>query len=459
MRLDPAEVHELPLPAALLDTRREVVAATPEWQGRTPGGVTYYAGHGFLSVGSGSATDPDLQTVLHDLLAELDATTGALEGVAALQSTLLSGGLRLVAGEPIPPSGKGTSSVVLQLTRIGIAARVDPPLAVEAVDHSPALEVPDAPAVALALVQLAVNVARHEHAGAAGARPVEAITIRAQAGPTFQVEWDSDELHPAPVRTHRHVRQRERWGLGYVRMAADMVGGVALPPAPSGPGRRSVSFGLGARNLTLPLALLEAGRLTRRTRAWDQEHRTTTPEDRTSHEALLDELTADARALPGQIATAAFHTARAVKGTDRLWLAMPPEVGDDRVLDVLRGIDHERLLLSAPEPHATRLHALNVTLRRGLGEPLATTYASEWRTRFARAARGLGIRPRPPLADAPVFPDPQLTAWLVAEFGGEVALDAGGAAWFRPGRPADDARLRLLGAGAGESVRLTAGMP
>lgn len=459
MRLDPAEVHELPLRAALLDLRREVVAATPEWQGQTPGAVTYFAGQGFLSVSSGTVADPDLQTVLHELLGELDTTTAALDGAPALQAKLLTSGLRLVAGQPIRPADGGLSTAVLQLAQIGIAARVDPPLRVEVVDHAPPLKVPDVPALALALVQLAVNVVRHERADVAGTRPIPALTVRAQAGPTFVLEWQSENRASSQVSTHRHVRQRQRWGLGYVRMAADMMGGVALPPAPSGPGLRSVSFGLGARNLTLPLALFEGGRLTRRTRAWDQEHRTAGSEERHNQQVLLDELGADARARAGEIATSAFHSARALRETGRLWLAIPPEAGDDRVVDVLRGLDHERLLLSAPEPHATRLHALNVTLRRGLGEPLATTYSAEWRARFARAARAFGMSDRLPLPGAPVFPDPQLVAWLMAEFGGQLSLDANGGAWFRPGRAADDARLRLLGGGAGRPVRLTRGMP
>src|SRR4051794_39661158 len=101
MRLDPAELPELPLPAALLDGRRGVVASTPEWRGQTPGSVTYFAGYGHLAVGPAASPDPDLQVVLEQLLAELDRTATSLDLAEACRVRVLTGGLRLVAGEPI----------------------------------------------------------------------------------------------------------------------------------------------------------------------------------------------------------------------------------------------------------------------------------------------------------------------------------------------------------------------
>jgi hypothetical protein len=190
-------------------------------------------------------------------------------------------------------------------------------------------------------------------------------------------------------------------------MAADALGGTALPPAPAGPDRESVGFGLGARNLTLPLACLEGGRLTRTTRAWDQEHQAA---DGTL-DGALERLVREARAAEGSIVYGDFHAARAVPGTDRTWIVMPPEVGDDRVRDVLRGLDHERLLLTAPEPHATTLHALNALLRHGLGEALVTCSAAEWRRRFPAACAALGVAP-PSLPDCLSYPDPCLSAWV-----------------------------------------------
>ncbi|MGH7883921.1 MAG: hypothetical protein ACREN8_13635, partial [Candidatus Dormibacteraceae bacterium] len=68
MRIDPAEVAELPLLAALLDSRREVVAATPEWRGFRPGDSIYHAGHGYLTVSSNEPSETALLSALDQLL-------------------------------------------------------------------------------------------------------------------------------------------------------------------------------------------------------------------------------------------------------------------------------------------------------------------------------------------------------------------------------------------------------
>ena len=453
MRLDPAELPELPLPAALLDQRRQVVVATPEWRGSTPGCVTYYAGHGHLAVGPSQPPDPDLQVVLEELLAELDRTAARLERADAGRVRVLTGGLRLVAGEPLSDADRGSSTETLELASLAIEARVNPPLRVLVADHDPPLDVPAPAVVALALVQFAVNVAQHERVDAAGARRVESVCVRAAPGPSFHLEWESEAPTSVGVRTGRHVQRRARWGLGYVRMAADALGGTALPPAPAGPDRESVGFGLGARNLTLPLACLEHGSLARTTRAWDQEHEAASGVPDGALEALVQE----AREAGGAIVHRDFHAARAVPGTDRVWVVMPPELGEDRVRDVLRGLDHERLLLTAPEPHATTLHALNAVLRRGLGEQLVTCSAAEWQRRFPAACAALGVAP-PSVTGCLSYPDPYLAAWLLAQVGGRLDVDGDGSTGFRPAR-VDDPRVRLLRPGDDGVVRLAAGLP
>lgn len=457
MRLDPAETAELPLPAALLDRSRRIVASTPEWQGWTPGVVTYHAGYGYVAVGSDGGADPDRQAVLTRLLDELDQTVGALAGEDALRARLLAAGLRLVSGAPLDEDEVGTSRDVLEMAAAGIAARVPSPFTVALAEGDP-IPVPCPEVIALALVQLTVNVSRHEHADAGGARPVEAVSIAAAPGPTFHVEWATEAPRSTPVETGRHVRGRRRWGLGFVRMAADALGGTALPPAPSGPARARVSFGLGSRNLTLPLALYDRGRLVRSSRAWDQEHRAGDDGARARNEELVGELSRAASGAEGRIVGHELHTARSVPGSGRIWMALPPEAGDDRVSDVLRGLDHEHLLLTAVEPHATRLHALNVALRRSMGDPLVTCYARDWQARFPRACQGLGIEPVD-LENVPVHPDPQLAALLLGEVGGELTVDAEGAVWFAAAAgPADSALLRLLSADQRGSVRLTDGL-
>jgi hypothetical protein len=297
--------------------------------------------------------------------------------------------------------------------------------------------VPGPAIVSLALLQLGVNIARHELRDEDGRLAVDGLSIRSAPGPTFHLEWEAETPRARPVRTHRHVRQRRGWGLGYARMAADALGATLLPPAPAGPHLARVSFGLGSRSLGLPLALLEGQQVTRASRAWHQEHQT---QDEQS--SWLD-LAISARDRAGSVVASEFYSARAVPKSKRVWLAMPPESGIDRVRDVLRGLDHERVLLTAPEPHATRLHALNLVLRYALGEDLVTTNATAWAESFASACRALGLA-RPQLPNLVLYPDPQLTAWLLAEVGGELVAGGSGAPLLRAKHPTRDPRLRLL---------------
>ncbi len=453
MRLDPAEFQELPLPAALLDHRRQPIAWTPEWRGWTPGDVVYYAGYGHLVAGGGGSVNAVLEAVMGELLLALQQLQADLPYEETLRLRILVAGLRVVAGEPLDEADRGTTDEVLELTRLAAAARVVPPIKLRSEPARPPLEVPAPAVVALALVQLIVNVSRHEWTDEARSRRVEEVTLRVAPGPGFFVEWASDRTSTGRVQTHRHADRRRRWGLGYVRLAADALGGTALPPAPAGDGRAAVAFGLGARNLALPLCCQEAGGKSRSTRAWDQEH-DEPDQDRRALTALRER----ARADPGRIVADGYHTARAVAGTERVWMAMPPESGEARVRDALRGLDHERALLQAPQPHAMRIHALNVLLRAGLGDPeaITTCYRQDWLRRFPPAMQSAGL-PVPVLRDAAVYPDPLLAAWLLAEYGGALAVDATGAVWYRPAR-APDARLGLLGPGSDGQVLLARGL-
>src|SRR5205807_8753147 len=64
VRLDPAEVPELPFPAALVDSAGAVVAATPEWQGPLPGSLAYHTGAGPLLIRASSPPPPDLDPLM-----------------------------------------------------------------------------------------------------------------------------------------------------------------------------------------------------------------------------------------------------------------------------------------------------------------------------------------------------------------------------------------------------------
>ena len=60
MRLDPAEVVDLPLAAALLDREGRQLAATPEWLGAGPGSIVYLLGQAHLLVAPEVPTPEEL---------------------------------------------------------------------------------------------------------------------------------------------------------------------------------------------------------------------------------------------------------------------------------------------------------------------------------------------------------------------------------------------------------------
>jgi hypothetical protein len=98
---------------------------------------------------------------------------------------------------------------------------------------------------------------------------------------------------------------------------------------------------------------------------------------------------------------------------------MPPQNGVDRARDVLRGLVHERALVRAPEPHATRVYALAGLLGRGLGDPAAAVPPSVWHEVLPQACAVLGVT-APMAFDSLILPDPRVAAFLLAEIGGRL---------------------------------------
>lgn len=414
MRLEPAEVRALPLPACLIDLRGQEVVATPEWAGPSPGTLSYHTGQGHLLVASEEApSGPD--RLAARLLSALQEAAAVMDGEGARRVAVLAAGLELTSGRP--PGGLGSARTALELAAAAIRARTQD-LRLTVAEPLPDQSVPAPAAVALALVQLAVNAQQHEQASQ--------IELRVSAGPTFHVEWPSPAGRPASPPSHRHFLRRRRWGWGYVQMVADCLGGSALPAAPVAGGRRGASLGLGAARLTLPLACIRGGWVERSTLAWDQD-----PDVAGFGQAVdgtLADLVRRAEARPGRIA---FHDLyRARTQADRTWVVLCPESGSARTRDLLRGLGHERALWSAPEPHATRVQALSILLGAALGEPLPSVPPSLWAEALPQACAALGLSP-PPTPDALLLPDPRLAAFLLAETGGrlvcagdEVCLEA-----------------------------------
>ncbi|HEY7200070.1 MAG TPA: hypothetical protein VIC57_07665 [Candidatus Dormibacteraeota bacterium] len=418
MRLDPAEIPELPFPAGLFDMSGSLVASTPEWRGALPGSVSFYTGAGHLVVGAATPTAPELEALMGELLRAVREALPAMDHAAALRTAVLLAGLELVSGRPLDERDVGTTSNVLEYAAASIRTRA-PSLGVEIQPEERPRTVPTPATIALALVQFATNASTHEFSDAASTRRVDAIRLRVAGGPSFYVEWRTESPAGVAVRTSRHEQRRERWGWGYVRMAADALGGAALPPGLTGDGMEGACFSIGSRMLTVPLACYDGGRLRRRTQSWEQETVHAAAEARPAIAAELSEVLHEAEAEPGAIVSTDVFCAR--RSGQRTWAALPPEAGSHRVRDVLRALDHERALWAAPEPHATRVHALTVVLARAAGDDWPTFDPSTWAALFPVACAAMGVQ-APDVAGAAVYPDPRVAAYLLAELGGELSV-------------------------------------
>jgi hypothetical protein len=432
VRLDPAEIPALPLPAALVDRYQEVIARTPEWRGAAPGTLSYHAGEARLLVGAGEAARPEQDALTRRLLAELRAAGAELTPEPARCVAVLATSLELVAGHAPAAAGQGTTGEVLELASAAIRARL--PNSALGVDGGPVDQEAPAPAqIALALVQFAANAAGHE-----GART---LRLRIGIGPTFFVEWPSERTTSVPTAGRHHSRLRQRWGLGYVRMVADALGATALPPAPTEPGWAGACLSLGSRRLTLPLAQYVGGAVRRATQTWEQEAAVEVPELREVLVRDLGPVLAAAAGAPGTIARGELFAARCAGGAT--WVALPPETGAERARDVLRGLDHERALWDLPEARAIRVHALISLLGTSLGEPPAAFAPAAFERDLPRACAALGVPP-PRVGPVLACPDPRVVAFLLGELGGELVADGAGMSLIPGAGAAANPLVRLL---------------
>lgn len=438
MRLEPGEVPRLPLPAALVAPDGAPVAVTPEWAGTGPGTISFHTGYGHLLVAPDVPT-PHLDVLMTGLVGELHAALRSMPGETARHARLLVAGLELVAGHPVAAGGGGTADEVAALVVAGVRARVQG-LAVRVAEPLTRVIVPAPAAVALALVQLAVNAHEHERA--------PSVTIRVAAGPTFAIEWPGAG-GAGGVRSHRHPLRRTGWGWGYVRMVADALGGVAVPPGPAGPGVVGACLGLGSARLALPVACVREGRVVRATEAWEQDPDMPAAGDPVNH--ALAGLVGRAERQPGRIAYADLYRARS--GDGRTWAALAPESGASRATDVLRGLQHERALWSAPEPHATRIGALATLLDTALGgTPWPSPPPGLYRELLVSACAALDVPPPAPI-DVLAAPEPRVVAFLLSRLGGEL-VQRGEEVYLRPRRSAADPLLRALRPGPDGSILL-----
>jgi hypothetical protein len=425
VNLSLAEIAELPMAAALVDAAGAVIARTPEWDGPGPGAVSYPVRSVRLVVRTQPAS-AQCDELLSRLLDSIDAAALALSGTQAQRVRMLGGSLRLVAGRE--PGGWGTTNDVIELARAGITARTG--LSVEAI-AGPARPVLGPEVAALVLVQLAVNAERHDAASA----------VRLEVDrTTFRVVWN--HAGPVPrIATARRRANRDRWGLGFARIAADAIGGTVYPPRGLGNGTLAATLELGIRRLALPLAAVRDGRVCRATRSWDEETGMA-PGSATGPGSKLATIQAAAASVPGRIVVDAGFSARA--GVSALWVAVPPDDSAVRAREVVTGLTHERALSEhIEEPARSGIAGVALLLATLLGEPMPRVPIAAWTRRMRELSPAYGIGGGIPDFDGVGAIDPQVVAVLAAS-GDGFEID-GDRLWLRVREQChDDAAVRVL---------------
>ena len=425
MNLSLAEITELPLAAALVDSLGDVIARTPEWDGPGPGAVSYPVRSVRLVVRTqpASALCDQLLTLLLD---SIDCAARTLSGTQAQRARMLGSSLRLVAGRD--PGGWGSTDDVIDYARAGITARTG--LTVDA-SGGPARPVLGPEIAALVLVQLAVNAERHD-----GATAVRIEVDRT----TFRIVWR--HAGPPPrITTARRRADRDRWGLGFARIAADAIGGTVYPPRATGVGALAASLELGIRRLALPLAAVREGRVYRATRSWDEETGLA-PGSVIGPDSKLATLRAAAASVPGRIVVDAGYSARL--GLRALWVAVPPDDSSVRAREVVTGLVHERALSDhIPEPARSRIGGLALLLATLLGEPMPRVPMAAWTRRMLELSPAFGIAGSVPEFDGVGAIDPQVVA-VLAQSGHGFEID-GDRLWLRVRDECrDEAAVRVL---------------
>jgi hypothetical protein len=403
VRLSAADIAALPLPVALFDRDGSQLASSAEWAGGGPGTVVYRLPSASLAVGC-DEQDADIAGLLTELVTGMRVGAQACWGAQQLRLGALASSVALVAG--IPDLHVGTTADVLDnLTALLSTVSAH---GVTIGEHTPGV-VPDAPVLALALLQLVINARRHDDA--------TEVTIDIDPGPAFRVQWHG-ELPPQGVSTARHQADRDRWGLGFVRLAMDALGGVYLSPASHGVGQLTAILSVDpSPRLQLPLAAIRKGVVDAASPAWDEE--TQLPPGSRVPERW-SRLVDAASSSPGVIQR--DRTARARRAEGTVWIAIPPEGTADRARDVIRGLEHERDLLDAPQPFATRIEGLAGVIALLLGDRPHRVTPAAFDEGYPEAAAAVGA----PLLSIPfpgaAAPNPALVAVLASRLAGNLSI-------------------------------------
>jgi hypothetical protein len=413
VRISAADVAALPLAVALFDRDGALLASSHEWSGGGPGTTIYRLPTASLAVAC-EEQDADVGELIAELVRAFQDAARASDGDQRRRLDVLGSSIALMAG--IPHLTGGSTAEVLSNLKAVLATVSN--YSVTVTRHTPD-SVVDVALMTLALRQLVINARRHDDA--------TEVTVAIDPGPTFTLQWHGLAAREG-VTTSRHQGDRDRWGLGFVRLAMDALGGVYLAPRADHDGHVSAVLAIDrSPRLQLPLAALRDGIVVSASPAWDEETHAPPGSPFPQHWRHVVEV---ATASPGTTARDGSRRARTVDRTT--WAAIAPEGTADRARDVIRGLDHERDLLNAPQPFATGIHGLAGVIALLLGDNphrITPTAFDEQYPVAAAAVRG------PELATAfsgPAAPDPALVAFLAGRLGGHLS-NPDGRLWIQIG--------------------------
>lgn len=411
MRLTTDELPELPLAAAWFRGDGTAMAHTPEWRAGGADTVQYRCGSMRLVVETADHS-PAIGDLSRRVLAELDDLTAAAPAELAAVRRALCAALRLVMG--IPDTAERSVTDVLETTRL---AAEEENVTLRLADGAGEISVAGGDTIALVLKQLATNARKHDEA--------EDLSLSASADGSFRLTWRGIGAN-GPVITSRHPDQRERWGLGLVRLAADALGASVIPVRHLDGGEAEAVFApLAAQGrFTLPLAAIsEDGTVQRATRAWDEETGRTPG---ASLDAGLAQLWRRARETPGQSVSDGPFTARA--GLRWAWIALAPRSTRDYARDLIAGIAHERALVGDGQD-ATRLIGTAEALSLLLGAKAEMWLLDGMRDALPAACSAFGVTQLSLRGTGRAAPSAPLVAFLAGEGGGG-SLEINDESWF-----------------------------
>ena len=427
MRLTTDELPELPLSACWVRDDGLEIAHTPEWSGGGADTVQYRSGAMRLVVET-REHQPQVAALSRMVLHELDVLVEETSSHLADVRRALCASLRLVMGAP----DSAIRPVADVLTTAAAAAREEN-VDIALVAPTTTTAVAGGDTVALVLKQLATNARKHDDA--------RDLRLSADERGAFRLQWRGSGTRAA-IETSRHPDQRERWGLGLVRLAADALGASVIPARHLDGGDAEAVFTPSAADgrLTLPLAALsEAGVVERATRAWDEETGITPG----AHlQADLEALRRRAHEHPGKCVAEGPFTARA--SMRRTWIALAPASTRDHARDLIAGIAHERALVGE-SADALRLTGAAEALAVLLGAPIEMWIRQEFDAALSRACRSFGVDNLTVSGSSTVAPPASLVAFL-ASLGDGGRLRLAELAWrYTPHRrgPLIDALLAM----------------